>query len=103
MMILRATAIWCVLTALILASGCTCLRRSARGEKRDYDRTILGFTKAIELNPDYAKAYHNRAVAYSYNQDYDKAWADVKMCRKLGMQVHARFIKDLQKASDQME
>ena len=42
--------------------------------------SIEGFDKAIELDPDYAAAYHNRGISYSdlgqYQrsiEDYDKA------------------------------
>ncbi len=37
---------------------------------------ITNFTKAIELNPDYAEAYHFRGNAYSNKGDLEKAIAD---------------------------
>jgi len=45
----------------------------AHSTKRDYEAAIEYFKKAIELKPDYAKAYYNMAGAYGNNQDYDKA------------------------------
>ena len=45
-------------------------------EERDYNRAIESFTKAIELNPDFAKAYTNRAVTYQCKGLFDRAIAD---------------------------
>ena len=41
-----------------------------------YDRAIAHFTKAIELNPDFANAFHSRAYAYYSIDDYPRAIAD---------------------------
>ena len=41
-----------------------------------YDRAIAHFTKAIELNPDFAAAFHSRANAYYEIADYPRAIAD---------------------------
>ena len=48
-------------------------------------------------------AYLNRAVAYYYRRDYDKAWADVKACRRLGGEVFPVFLGELRKASGREE
>ena len=37
-------------------------RGLAYWKKGDFDRTIVDFTKAIELNPNFAEAYYNRGV-----------------------------------------
>ena len=42
----------------------------------DYDRAVEYFTKAIELNPNYAIAYNNRGGVYSDKGDYDRALED---------------------------
>ena len=42
----------------------------------NYDLAIESFTKAIELNPDFAKAYTNRAVTYQCKGLFDRAIAD---------------------------
>ncbi len=39
-------------------------RGNAYGKKGQYDKAISDYTKAIEINPSYAKAYYNRGVAY---------------------------------------
>jgi tetratricopeptide (TPR) repeat protein len=43
--------------------------------KQDYDKAIAEYTKAIQLNFNYAYTYHCRGNAY-YVKDYDKAIAD---------------------------
>jgi tetratricopeptide (TPR) repeat protein len=51
--------------------GCT---HTAKG---DYDRAITDFTKAIQLDPDFAEAYNNRGDAYIGKDDYDRAIAEL--------------------------
>jgi len=41
-----------------------------------YYEAIGQFTKAIEYNPRYSEAYHNRGIAYKKNEDIDKAIDD---------------------------
>ena len=41
-----------------------------------YDVAISYYTKAIELNPDYAAAYYNRGTAYARQENYDQADSD---------------------------
>ena len=45
-------------------------------EKGDYGNAIKDYTKAIELQPDYASAYYNRGVAYGQKGDYGNAIKD---------------------------
>ena len=68
-----------------------------------YDAAIKDYDKAIELKPDFAAAYNNRAVAHFLMKAYDEAWADVKMCRKLGGTPNPKFIEDLTRASGRSE
>ena len=45
--------------------------------KKDYDRAITDYNKAIELDPKYVLAYNNRGRAYADNKkDYDRAITD---------------------------
>ena len=57
--------------------GCT---HTANG---DYDRAITDFTKAIQLDPDFAEAYNNRGDAYIGKGDYDRAIAELNRAIKL--------------------
>jgi len=47
------------------------------GSEKHYE-AIVQFTKAIEFNPRYSEAYHNRGIAYRKNGDIDKAIDDYK-------------------------
>jgi tetratricopeptide (TPR) repeat protein len=56
-----------------------------------YDRAIAHFTKAIELNPDFAAAFHSRAYAYYSIDDYDHAIADYTKAIQLNPDFAAAF------------
>jgi tetratricopeptide (TPR) repeat protein len=43
---------------------------------KDYSGSIIDFTKAIEINPEYAEAYYNRGISKDDIQDYLGAIAD---------------------------
>jgi|GEM_PF-6743214 len=51
-----------------------------RGEtlsgNQQYDRAIADYTAAIELSPDYAEAYNDRAFAYYLKGDFERAISD---------------------------
>jgi tetratricopeptide (TPR) repeat protein len=47
------------------------------------DEAIADFTKAIQLKPNLAVAYHNRAYAYSKKNDLSKAKEDVRRAQDL--------------------
>jgi tetratricopeptide (TPR) repeat protein len=63
---------------------------------RDYDR-------AIALKPDFVAAYANRAALYCAARDYDRAFADVRMVRKLGGQPRPGLLKALAEGSGRRE
>lgn len=53
------------------------LRKGNRAfDENDYDKAKEYYDKAIELNPEFAKAYYNRGIAYGELKDYDKAIED---------------------------
>jgi len=52
------------------------IRNGDTGDKADLDNAIADLTRAIKLNPKYAKAYNHRGVVWSCKGDYDKAIAD---------------------------
>ena len=41
-----------------------------------YDEAVADYTEAIRLKPDYAMAYHNRALAKTRHKDFDSAIVD---------------------------
>ncbi len=45
-------------------------------EKRQYEKAISDFNKALKLNPADADAYHNRGRAYGEQSQYDLAISD---------------------------
>jgi lipoprotein NlpI len=36
-------------------------------DQKNYKTATRAFDRAIEINPDFAIAYYNRAIAYRYN------------------------------------
>ena len=54
------------------------------------------YSKAITTKPDFAAAYHDRAVVFLQLKEYDKAWADVLACRRLGLQPNPELIQRLE-------
>jgi tetratricopeptide (TPR) repeat protein len=49
---------------------------SREGDNKQYDKAIADYTKAIELDSNYADAYCNRGSVYNTLQQYEKAVAD---------------------------
>ena len=47
------------------------------GDKGKYDEAIRYYDKAIELHPDFAHAYHERGMAYSFKEKFNTAVADL--------------------------
>ena len=56
----------------------------------NYNQTILDYTKTIELNPRYGKAYYNRGNAYEHKGEYDLAISDFTKALEIiqGMPKH---------------
>ena len=52
-------------------------RGIAYAAKRDFDRAIADYTKAIEIDPEHVGAYNDRGLAYTNKSDYQRAIADV--------------------------
>jgi Flp pilus assembly protein TadD len=55
-----------------------------RFQKADYDRAISDFTKAVKVNPRYAKAYNYRGIAYMKSGNKERACSDWKRACELG-------------------
>jgi tetratricopeptide (TPR) repeat protein len=52
-------------------------------EQKDFDQAIVNFTKAIRLNPNYARAYYYRGDAYGLLYDPNLALADCTQAIRL--------------------
>ncbi|AKV66371.1 tetratricopeptide repeat protein [Microcystis panniformis] len=48
-----------------------------------YELALADYSKAIELNPNYAYAYINRGVVYALTRDFPKALADAEKASEL--------------------
>lgn len=53
------------------------------GVKKDAEKAVEYFTKAIDANPKYAEAYFARGVCYEELKDKTNAYADYQMCLQL--------------------
>jgi len=51
-------------------------RGNAYSDKGQYDQAISDYTKALEINPRYARPYYNRGSAYARKGQYDQAISD---------------------------
>nr|MCW1970514.1 protein kinase [Anaerolineae bacterium] len=51
--------------------------------KRDYDRAMADYSKAIELNPNNPDYWKSRGVSYWWKKDYDRAIADLSKAIEL--------------------
>lgn len=78
-------------------------RGIAYAKSGQQDAGIKDFNKSIELLPTNPDPYNNRAVTLHALKECDKAWADVKMYRKLGGTPHPAFVRELSKASERRE
>jgi tetratricopeptide (TPR) repeat protein len=74
-------------------------RANAYRARGDYWAAISDNTMAIKLNPGFMAAYNNRAIAYFYLKEYDNAWADVKVVKRLGGQPTPDLIRALTEAT----
>jgi len=51
--------------------------------KKNYEKAILDFSKAISLNPSDYMAYGNRSIAYKAARKNELAAKDAEMAKKL--------------------
>ena len=57
-------------------NGCRPICGRAYGDKREYDRAIEDFDRAITLDPNAAVAFNNRCFARATVNQFQKAVAD---------------------------
>lgn len=63
---------------------------------------ISDYSKAIDLRPDFAKAYYSRAIIYYNKREYAKSWQDVHKAETLGFKVDSKFLKKVSKACENL-
>ena len=68
-------------------------------KKGNLIQAISDFSKVIDIDPNFVRAYFSRGVAYFQTKEYDKAWADVHKAESLGIKTNPQFIEALKKAS----
>jgi tetratricopeptide (TPR) repeat protein len=67
---------------------------TAYANKRMWDKGIVEFNKAIEINPRYAEAYVYRGLAYAYKSQYDQAISDYNEALEINPEfAEAYFMK----------
>ena len=59
--------------------------------------SAVEYREAIRLDPKYPRAHKNLAVVLFHLEDYDAAWMEVHISRKLGLSPHPNFITALTK------
>lgn len=79
------------------------IRGLAYGQMNDHARASQDFTRTIELNANHGQAYESRSIAFVFLKQYDKAWADVKKCRQLGMAIDPALLDRLHNETGRTE
>ena len=74
-------------------------RGNAHNQQGNFAQAVSDYTKAIEMNPNYAGAYYGRVMVYYNLKEYGKAWADVHKAESLGMKADPTFLIMLKEAS----
>ena len=62
-------------------------RGVAQYKNGDYDRAIVDYTKAIELKPDFAEAYYNRAEAWLHLGEWENARSNLTAAVAMGVNI----------------
>ena len=64
--------------------------------KDEVNQALEDYTKALELKPNYAQAYYNRARIWLHQQEWEKARKDLTAAMNRGMDITAVFRNDYQ-------
>lgn len=62
-------------------------------DRREYENAIADFSKAIELDPNYAIAYNNRGLAHHGRGEYARAIADFAKATELDSKNACAFVR----------
>ena len=60
-------------------------------DQGEFQRAISDFTKAIELQSDFAKAYYNRGEAWLHLGKWDRAKSDLNVAVAKGVNINVAF------------
>ena len=55
------------------------------------------YSEVIEINPGFARAYHNLAVVFLSQKKYDLAWENLKKAEDLGLKINPDLKKEILK------
>ena len=69
-------------------------------KKGEVGHAIENCNTAIQLNPDFAKAYNNRGEAWLHLQDWKKAKADLTIAKNMDVDIIASFHNDYESIAD---
>ena len=61
-------------------------------KKRNYDKAIADYSEAVRIDPNNAKAYYDRGLAYRSNGKRDKAIADFSEAIRLDPNNAAAYV-----------
>lgn len=102
---LKNTLLSSGLTLCLFLTGCangpveSVDQENSRVRADRYDRAVSELSRAIEKNPQNARAYYERGLIYYEQGDYDQAWRDVRKAQSLGYDVPQEFLRLLTEAS----
>lgn len=81
--------VYAIIFLVISISAVNCFGAEAEGKAEEFfeqgkakstvenaDAAISYYSKAIEIDPKFVKAYNNRGIAYTWKKEYDLALAD---------------------------
>lgn len=66
-----------------------------------YEEALTAYKKAAELAPRVPETYNNIADAYYHMGKYDLAWKNLRIADSLGFEVNPKFIKALERVSEE--
>jgi tetratricopeptide (TPR) repeat protein len=70
-------------------------RGVAKRNLNDFEGAVLDYTKALELKPNYGRAYYNRALAYFHLGNEKNGCNDLNTALRLGYHSAGGMIKKL--------
>jgi tetratricopeptide (TPR) repeat protein len=69
--------------------------------KGELDKSIAEYDKALFIDPTYATAYNNRAIAYYRKKEFQKSHDDIVRARSLGYRIDPQLLRAIDTAAEQ--